>query len=39
MCDIGSLYRFGYHFFISLVTGENEYEINALMKKASYDNI
>ena len=30
----GSLYRFGYHFIISLVTGKNKYEINALMKKA-----
>ena len=30
---------FGYHFIISLVTGKNKYEINAFMKKGSYDNI
>ena len=29
----------GYHFIILLVTGKNKYEINALMKKASYNNI
>ena len=42
MCDrsvFGSLYYFGYHFIISLVTGKNKYEINTLMKKVSYDNI
>ena len=33
------IYRFGYHFMISLVTGKNKYEINVLMKKASYENI
>ena len=35
----GSLYRFGYHFIISLVIGKNKCEINALIKIASYDNI
>ena len=29
---------FGYHFIISLVTAKKKYNINALMKKASYDN-
>ena len=38
-CLAGSLSLFGYHFIISLVTGKNKNEINALMKKASYDNI
>ena len=38
-CLAGSLSLFGYHFIISLVTGKNINEINALMKKASYDNI
>ena len=33
------IYRFGYHFSISLVTRKNKYDINALMKKTSYDNI
>ena len=33
---ICSLNRFGYHFIISLVTAQNKYYINALMKKASY---
>ena len=37
--QFGSLYHFGYHFIISLVTGKNKYQINTLMKKASYDNI
>ena len=35
---ICSLNRFGYHFIISLVTAKNKYNINALMKKVSYDN-
>ena len=34
-----SLCHFGYHFIISLVTGKNKYQINALMKNVSYGNI
>ena len=44
---LGSLYLFVYHsvslrlsfIIISLVSEKNEYEINALMKKVSFDNI
>ena len=32
-----SLYRFVYHFIISLVTGKIKYETNTLMNRASYD--